>query len=173
MAAACASRVSSHSESIYTAITPQPTLSPCMVIMAPFQITVIWNVLPGTGRNQSPTPQRRLFETGLLLVDSCADDCDEVTNLVEAPGKCIAKAAAADERARTGGEATRTGLSEDARGSAFWTHRGVKYLERYAYLLLFAAYVELNASSGFQRAFSEWMRRHWAFKRTIKDLALR
>ena len=67
-----------------------------------------------------------------LLVDSCADDCDEVTNLVEAPGKCIAKAAAADERARTGGEATRTGLSEDARGSAFWTHRGVKYLERYA-----------------------------------------
>ncbi len=107
-----------------------------------------------------------------LLVDSCADDCDEVTNLVEAPGKCIAKAAAADERARTGGEATRTGLSEDARGSAFWTHRGVKYLERYAWLLLFAAYAQLNAESGFATTFSEWMHRHWGFKRTIRELEL-
>ena len=72
----------------------------------------------------------------------------------------------------TGGEATRTGLSEDARDSAFWKHRGVKYLERYAYLLLFAAYAQLNVESGFATNFSEWMRRHWAFKRNIKELQL-
>ena len=53
---------------------------------------------------------------------------------------------------------------------AFWRHRGVKYLERYAYLLLFAAYVHRHPTG--ERSFTEWMRTHWAFKRTIGELEL-
>jgi len=117
-----------------------------------------------------------------LMVDQCADECGEVTNLVGASAKCIEKAAKAElreqqQREHKAGadEETAPGvaqLAEEKEGSAFWKHRGVKYLERYAYLLLFAGYVQLAKSDGFRTSFSAWMRRHWAFKRTIKELAL-
>ena len=53
---------------------------------------------------------------------------------------------------------------------AFWRNRGVKYLERYAYLLLFAAHVFTSkAEAG---TFTDFMRTNWAFKRTIRALEL-
>ena len=108
-----------------------------------------------------------------LLVDACADEADEVTHLVAAPAKCIEKAEKAAAKAAAGGgpEAPKAGPAEDSMGTpAFWRHRGVKYLERYAYLLLFAAYVHRHPTG--ERSFTEWMRTHWAFKRTIGELEL-
>lgn len=110
------------------------------------------------------------------LADLCCDECDEVTNLVNAPAKCLEKAAAAEAREQEGGAAAspQAGLAESGASAAFWRHRGVAYLERYAYLLLFAGYAHLAAAreDGFTRTFSDWMRGQWALKRTIKGLAL-
>ena len=61
------------------------------------------------------------------------------------------------------------------RSPEFWSRRGHNYLERYAYLLLFAGYVLSTVADGHLHPslnFSAWMRRHWAFKRTIRELAL-
>ena len=114
-----------------------------------------------------------------ILVDLCADECDEVTHLVEAPSQCLQKAAAAAELERSGGKSQRQkkqvpvkGPAESSGTAAFWRQRGVRYLERYAYMLLFAGYVQLHLHGGFRLTFSEWMRKHWAFKRTMRDLAL-
>ena len=104
---------------------------------------------------------------------------ESVTNLVDAPSKCVAKAAKAEETTRTGEALARTTCLAESMGTpAFWMHRGGKYLERYAYLVLFAGYVLLATGTGeglgaaSTPSFSEWMRTHWAFKRTLRELAL-
>ena len=60
----------------------------------------------------------------------------------------------------------------EASRAAFWRHRALKYLERYAYVLLFASYALLAAGTSFDTTFSEWTRRHWHFKRALKDLSV-
>ena len=50
--------------------------------------------------------------------------------------------------------------------------RGRNYMERYASLLLFAAYALQEAKGGFETTYSEWSHRHWQFKRVMKHFVL-
>ena len=45
-------------------------------------------------------------------------------------------------------------------------------LPSYAYLLLFSGYALLTAKGGFSLTFTEWMKKHWVFKRLIRELVL-
>jgi len=92
------------------------------------------------------------------LVDQCIDECSHIQNLREAIKDCKDQA----------GSAPATG----ERSSAFWLKRGQNYLERYCYLLLFAAYARAACAGGFAQSFSDWMRRHWSLKRVLKQLVL-
>ena len=96
-----------------------------------------------------------------LLADECAQDCAHTQHLVGAIAKCIRSAEAAESDA-----------SQGPGKAAFWRHRALKYLERYAYVLLFAAYALLAADAHFDITFSEWMRRNWQFKRAINNLTV-
>jgi len=93
-----------------------------------------------------------------LLVDQCCDDCGHAQNMVEAIVDCTDAASKAEPGA--------------ARSPEFWARRAHNYLERYAYILLFAAYVLEDVHSGFERSFGEWSRSHWQFKRVIKHQTL-
>ena len=85
-----------------------------------------------------------------LLADGCAEDCAHTQHLVGAISKCSRAADAAE-----------VDPSQGAERAAFWRHRALKYLERYAYVILFAAYALLAAENGFEVTFSEWAHRHW------------
>lgn len=93
-----------------------------------------------------------------LLVDQCCDDCGHAQNMVEAIVQCTDAASKAEPGA--------------ARSPEFWARRAQHYLERYAYILLFAAYALEDVHSGFERSFGEWSRSHWQFKRVIKHQTL-
>jgi hypothetical protein len=92
------------------------------------------------------------------LVDQCVDECAHCQNLREAIKDCKDQASSAP--------------SSGERSSAFWLKRGQNYLERYSYLLLFAAYAHAQAPSGFSQTFSTWMRGQWNLKRVLKSLVL-
>jgi len=92
------------------------------------------------------------------LADECIDSCAHIQNMVEAIDACGTKA----ETAEIGSE----------RSAEFWHSRAHNYLERYAYIILFAAYALENAKSGFRMNFTEWSHQHWHFKRVIKHLTL-
>ena len=55
---------------------------------------------------------------------------------------------------------------------AFWQRRALNYLERYACLLIFAAYSLAEAKGGFGPPFGAWLRRHWSLRRNLKHLTL-
>lgn len=93
-----------------------------------------------------------------LLADECIDACAHAQNMVEAIVACQDSAGKAEIGA--------------ARSPEFWLNRGRNYLERYASILLFAAYALQEAPSGFETTFSEWSHRHWQFKRVMKHLVL-
>jgi len=93
-----------------------------------------------------------------LLVDQCCDDCGHAQNMVEAIVACTDAASKAEPGA--------------ARSPEFWARRAHNYLERYAFILLFAAYALEDVHSGFERSFGEWSRSHWQFKRVIKHQTL-
>ncbi|CAK0891414.1 unnamed protein product, partial [Prorocentrum cordatum] len=93
-----------------------------------------------------------------LLADQCCDDCGHAQNMVEAIVQCTDAASKAEPGA--------------ARSPEFWAKRAHNYLERYAYVLLFAAYALEDVHSGFERSFGEWSRSHWQFKRVIKHQTL-
>jgi len=93
-----------------------------------------------------------------LLTDQCCDDCGHAQNLVEAIVEC--------------NEAGKNAEPGAARSPEFWSRRGHNYLERYAYIIVFAAYALEEATKGFPLSFSEWSHRHWQFKRIIKHLEL-
>ena len=78
--------------------------------------------------------------------------------MVEAIVDCEASAAKAEPGA--------------ARSPEFWRQRARNYLERYAYIVLFAAYALENAISKYDRNFTDWSHKHWQFKRVIKHLTL-
>ena len=92
------------------------------------------------------------------LVDQCCDDCGHAQNMVEAIVACT--------------ESAKTAEPGGARSPEFWSRRAHNYLERYAYILLFAAYALEEVHSGFEATFTEWSHRHWQFKRVIKHLTL-
>ena len=68
--------------------------------------------------------------------------------------------------------AAKTAEPGAARSPEFWARRAHNYLERYAYILLFAAYALEEVHGGFEASFSEWSHRHWQFKRVVKHLTL-
>jgi len=92
------------------------------------------------------------------LADECIDACAHAQNMVEAIDACGAAAMTAEVGA--------------ARSPEFWRGRAVNYLERYAYMVLFATYALENATSDFRVNFTEWSRQHWHFKRVVKHLTL-
>ena len=61
------------------------------------------------------------------------------------------------------------GLTEEEQD---WLRRGRNYMERYASILLFAAYALQEAKGGFETTYSEWSHRHWQFKRVMKHFVL-
>jgi len=93
-----------------------------------------------------------------ILVDQCIDACAHAQNMVEAIVACVTSAA----KAEPGTE----------RSPEFWHHRGTAYLQRYMYLLIFAAYALEEGPSGYEVGFSTWNRQHWQFKQIIKKITL-
>ena len=94
-----------------------------------------------------------------MLADQCCNDCAHAQNMVSAIIACTESAKVAEPGA--------------TRSPEFWNRRAHNYLERYAYILLFAAYALEEVHSGFQASFTEWSHRHWQFKRIIKHMELR
>ena len=92
------------------------------------------------------------------LADACCDACAHAQNMVEAIVACESSASKAEPGA--------------ARSPEFWRTRARNYLERYAYVVLFAAYALENAKAQYAANFSEWSHKHWQFKRVIKHLTL-
>ena len=92
------------------------------------------------------------------LCDACVAECGEAQNLVTAIERCKADAAKATQ--------------SESRSSAFWMKRGKNYLERYAMLVVFAAYCLKEAPVGFKQPFSTWLRARWQLSRIISDLTL-
>lgn len=93
-----------------------------------------------------------------LLTDQCCDDCSHAQNMVEAIIQCTEAASKAEPGT--------------ARSPEFWSRRAQNYLERYAYIILFAAYALEEVHNGFESSFSEWSHCHWQFKRVIKHSTL-
>ena len=58
------------------------------------------------------------------------------------------------------------------RNPDFWRARGRNYLERYCYLVLFAAYALEHAPTNYAASFSEWAHHRWQLKRVLKHMTL-
>jgi hypothetical protein len=93
-----------------------------------------------------------------MLADKCCDDCAHAQNMVSAIIACT--------------ESAKTAEIGASRSPEFWQRRAHNYLERYAYILLFAAYALEEVHSAYESSFSEWSHRHWQFKRVVKHLTL-
>jgi len=93
-----------------------------------------------------------------LLADQSIDACAHAQNMVEVIVGRENSATLAEPGA--------------ARSPEFWQSRARNYLERYAYIILFAAYTLENTASDYITNFTEWSHKHWQFKRVIKHLTL-
>merc|ERR1711959_399030 len=82
------------------------------------------------------------------LADKCINECAHIQNLREAIAEC------------------------KNNGDAKSLKRGQNYLERYCYLILFAAYARVAARTGFSQNFSNWMSQRWTLKRLMKRIVL-
>jgi len=82
------------------------------------------------------------------LVDKCIDECAHITNLREAIVAC------------------------KKHGDAKSIKLGQNYLERYCYLILFAAYAQQSNQTGFSQNFSNWMGQNWTLKRLVRRVVL-
>jgi hypothetical protein len=92
------------------------------------------------------------------LADACCKACAHAQHLVEAIMACDLSAKVAP--------------ASSHRNADFWRARGRNYLERYCYLVLFAAYALEHASSGYAASFSEWAHHRWQLKRVLKHMTL-
>mgnify|MGYP002822473743 FL=1 len=92
------------------------------------------------------------------LADACCKACAHAQHLVEAIMACDVSAKVAP--------------ASSHRNPDFWRARGRNYLERYCYLVLFAAYALEHASSGYAASFSEWAHHRWQLKRVLKHMTL-
>jgi len=93
-----------------------------------------------------------------MLTDQCCDDCGHAQQMVEAIVACT--------------ESGKKSEPGSDRSPEFWARRAINYLERYAYLLLFAAYALEEVHNKFEMSFTEWSHQHWQFKRIVKHLSL-
>merc|ERR1712054_79047 len=82
------------------------------------------------------------------LVDKCIDECAHIVNFREAIVQC------------------------KKNGDAKSLKKAQNFLERYCYLILFAAYARSAAQTGFAQNFSNWMSEHWTLKRVMKRIVL-
>ena len=92
------------------------------------------------------------------LADACCKACAHAQHLVEAIMACDVSAKVAP--------------ASSHRNPDFWRARGRNYLERYCYLVLFAAYALEHAPSGYAASFSEWAHHRWQLKRVLKHMTL-
>ena len=89
-------------------------------------------------KHPTARPIERYVERGVeskLLADECIRDCAEVQNLTLAITQCLNDAKMADPTSN--------------RPPAFWMRRARNYLERYAVIIIFAAYCLAEAESAF------------------------
>ena len=93
-----------------------------------------------------------------LLADEAIADCAELTNLAASILECKELAAKAS--------------AGSSRPPEFWLRRGLKFLERYAFMIIFAAYALAEAPQGFTTPFSTWLRQNWSLKRGLNNLTL-
>eukprot|EP00743_Colponemidia_sp_Colp-15_P007263 GILK01007843.1.p1 GENE.GILK01007843.1~~GILK01007843.1.p1 ORF type:complete len:432 (-),score=86.92 GILK01007843.1:203-1498(-) len=61
---------------------------------------------------------------------------------------------------------------DDVAKATFWLKRGLNFLERYWYLIVFGAYVVCESPSGFNISFTKWMRKRWSLRRMLSKLSL-
>eukprot|EP01117_Protostelium_nocturnum_P005712 TRINITY_DN2062_c1_g1_i1.p1 TRINITY_DN2062_c1_g1~~TRINITY_DN2062_c1_g1_i1.p1 ORF type:complete len:575 (+),score=149.24 TRINITY_DN2062_c1_g1_i1:32-1756(+) len=87
-------------------------------------------------------------------VDRAIDACSQVQNLREAIFECRQRSLLEDENSKK------------------YEERGLNYLERYWWLIVFNAYLAEQAPLGFKENFSVWMSRRWDYKRLLKKLSL-
>ena len=103
-------------------------------------------------------------------LDAAIDTCDAVFDVRAAAGKC--RAAAADARdakkEKMDGDEDRV----DAGAAAEHARKGLACLERYCWLLLFAAYCVDCGSAGFDTSFGAWTRSRWSLRPKTGDMAL-
>jgi len=90
-------------------------------------------------------------------VDEAIDACEAMQNLRSAICECQKKQVAA--------------ASTDKQGPEFWQKRGLNYLERYWWLIVFNAYLRKHAPS-FRCLFSEWMKGMWKLRRLLRKIEL-
>ena len=103
-------------------------------------------------------------------LDAAIDTCDAVFDVRAAAGKC--RAAAADARdakkEKMDGDEDRV----DAGAAAEHARKGLACLERYCWLLLFAAYCVDCGSAGFDTSFEAWTRSRWSLRPKTGDMVL-
>ncbi len=103
-------------------------------------------------------------------LDAAIDTCDAVFDVRAAAGKC--RAAAADARdakkEKMDGDEDRV----DAGAAAEHARKGLACLERYCWLLLFAAYCMDCGSAGFDTSFGAWTRSRWSLRPKTGDMVL-
>ena len=103
-------------------------------------------------------------------LDAAIDTCDAVFDVRAAAGKC--RAAAADARdakkEKMDGDEDRV----DAGAAAEHARKGLACLERYCWLLLFAAYCVDCGSAGFDTSFGAWTRSRWSLRPKTGDMVL-
>eukprot|EP01117_Protostelium_nocturnum_P004484 TRINITY_DN1619_c0_g1_i2.p1 TRINITY_DN1619_c0_g1~~TRINITY_DN1619_c0_g1_i2.p1 ORF type:complete len:446 (+),score=78.21 TRINITY_DN1619_c0_g1_i2:683-2020(+) len=87
-------------------------------------------------------------------VDRAIDACSQVQNLREAIVEC------------------RDIWLKGGPNSQKFLDRGLNYLERYWWLIVFNAYLSEQSPLGFKQAFPDWMKGRWGFKRLLKKLTL-
>ncbi|PRP79910.1 hypothetical protein PROFUN_12399 [Planoprotostelium fungivorum] len=85
-------------------------------------------------------------------VDKVIDACSQVQNLREAIFECRERWLQAKE----GDEATK------------YLDKGMRYLERYWWIIVFNGYLMEQSPKGFEKTFTQWMGARWDFKKLLK-----
>ena len=103
-------------------------------------------------------------------LDAAIDTCDAVFDVRAAAGKCRAAAADARDAKKEKMDGDEDGV--DAGAAAEHARKGLACLERYCWLLLFAAYCVDCGSAGFDTSFGAWTRSRWSLRPKTGDMAL-
>ena len=104
-------------------------------------------------------------------LDAVVDACDAVFDVRAAAGECRAAAARDAGEEENEGDA-RGAAGGAAGGAAEHVRKGLACLERYCWLLLFAAYCVDCGGAGFETSFGAWTRSRWSLRPKTSDMAL-
>jgi nucleoside-diphosphate kinase len=103
-------------------------------------------------------------------LDAAIDACDAVFDVRAEAGKC--RAAAADARDARKEKMEGDENLVDTGAAAEHARNGLACLERYCWLLLFAAYCVDCGSAGFETTFGAWTRSRWSLRPKTGDMVL-